>query len=116
MFRRILLAEEHYSNEGIITHQLDFFGYLSELNINFFALFDYSVLGAQLHIGFQFLLCLFIISGFYSRPTIILSWLLQLSIQNQNIYVLYSGDVVIRQVLFLASFLNLDQVWSLRKK
>ena len=65
-----------------------------------------------LQLGFA--VCL--ILGFRTRIATAVSWLLLVSIQNRNPWILNGGDVYLRCILFWTIFLPWGQVWSLDAK
>ena len=57
------------------------------------------------------LLCLFL--GYHTSTAALISWCLEMSLQNRNAMVLQGGDVVCRFLHLYALFLPLNAVWSL---
>jgi hypothetical protein len=51
--------------------------------------------------------------GYYSRTAALLSWMMEVSLQNRNFLVLQGGDVVCRFLLMYAMLLPLGACWSL---
>lgn len=63
--------------------------------------------------GVAALLAVALLLGFRTRTVMVLSWILNFSIQTRNPLVLYGGDIVLRVTMFWALFLPLGEVWSL---
>ena len=59
------------------------------------------------------LLALSLMLGYRTRTALLLSWILNFSLQTRNPLVLYGGDIVLRVTLFWALFLPLGEIWSL---
>lgn len=51
--------------------------------------------------------------GLGTRVSLLVSWVLNISIQTRNPLVLYGGDIVLREILFWSLFLPLGARWSL---
>ncbi|MBL7931800.1 MAG: HTTM domain-containing protein [Bacteroidia bacterium] len=75
--------------------------------------------------GYEFQLILFVLHficalgvlfGFRTRLSTMLTWLLTISLHNRNIFILQSGDDLLRMVLFWGLFLPWNQVYSLDAK
>lgn len=71
--------------------------------------------GAQWEIflfAVQFIFALLLTAGLFSRVAAVGSWILLVSLQNRNPYVLNVGDSILRQELFWAMFLPVSACWS----
>lgn len=66
-----------------------------------------------LHLGVQLVSALMLIIGYKTRWFLLISWLLILSLDNRNIYVIHGGDKTLRIMMFWSLFLPLGDRWSL---
>lgn len=51
--------------------------------------------------------------GYRTRLATVVTWLMMLSLMNRNLYILNSGDVLLRSLLFWGMFVPLGERWSL---
>ena len=66
----------------------------------------------QLLLAVQIAFAIGIVIGWKTRWCVFLSWVLLISIQNRNILVLDSGDVLLRSLMFWSLFIPLGNKWS----
>ncbi len=59
-----------------------------------------------------FIFGLFLLAGYKTRLSAVISWLLLISVQNRNPIILSNADVALRLLLFWAMFLPLGEVFS----
>lgn len=66
--------------------------------------------------GFHFLLALLLLLGYRTQLITVLLWLFTVSLHNRNLFILQSGDDLLRLVLFWAIFLPWGHYYSLDAK
>ena len=107
--------EAHYTDSGILP--LSVFQRLTD-GTGFWSFHG-------LHGSFTFQLLMFLLAGlfalayflgYYTRFAAVVSWVLLLSLQYRNPYVVNGGDVLLRMLLFWSIFLPLDRHWSLASR
>ena len=102
----------HYSDIGVLprevlTQKLLHSGYWSLHLINGEPWFQ------AILFGFAFIFALCLLLGYRTRWAIILTWILNISLQNRNPALIFAGDDVMRALLFWAMFLPLGATYSI---
>lgn len=102
----------HYSDYGVMPRWVALKYSQSEwyFSFHFLSGAPYFILGLFLVAGFFALL---MILGCNTRFSTIMSWLLQVSVQNRNILIIDGGDVAFRLFLLIAIFLPLGARYSI---
>lgn len=107
--------EAHYTNQGIWpTDLIKNFGW----NKGYWSLHALSgeYLPQLILFIFHFIFALGVLFGYRTRLSTLLTWLLTISLHNRNIFILQSGDDLLRMVLFWGLFLPWSEVYSLDAK
>ena len=115
LWLRAVDLEAHYTDLGIlpldvlqrVTDGTGFWTFHSLHGSSTFQLFMFSLAG---------IFALAYLFGYYTRFAAIVSWVLLLSLQYRNPYVVNGGDVLLRMLLFWSIFLPLDRHWSLASR
>lgn len=83
------------------------------------AALPFQVAGVELGGLWLLLMCfagVAVMLGWRTRVFVLVSWVLQVSFQARNPWVMYGADLLIRTLLFWGLFLPLNQVWSLDRR
>lgn len=105
----------HYSDEGMWPREvLVNFGWKN----GYWSLFllNGSAAWALFLFIIQTLLAILLLIGYRTRIATLLLWLLYVSLQNRNLYVLQAGDDLLRMILFWGIFLPWQNAYSLDAK
>lgn len=106
---RSLIA--HYTDSGVLPRDV-IINFFSE---NYFSLYyiNGSISWSVFLFIINFLCSIALIFGYKTRLTIVLCWILNLSLQNRNLILLQGGDVLLRLLIFWAMFLPLGSKYSI---
>ena len=112
LLNRSQFLEAHYTDDGVLPR--DFMHRILWQPTYFcFHAWSGSLVWQQLLFVFAFGFALLLLLGYQSRWMIIMSWLLLVSLQNRNQYLLNGGDQLLRLLLFWAIFLPLGERYSI---
>lgn len=108
---RVTDLSAHYTDQGVLPRSVLLQEVLDrwQFSIN---LVSGQVLFQALLFGVAVLAALGLLVGYRTRLMSVILWVLLLSIQYRNPLVAYSGDVLLRMLLFWAMFLPIGAYWS----
>lgn len=112
LIQRIPFIQAFYTDQGILPRFAVLMNYANPARI--------SIHAASGELWFQivlfliaFVFAIFLLLGYRSKLSSIVSWILLFSLHNRNELVLQGGDNLFHIVLFWSMFLPLSEVWSL---
>ena len=115
LFVRIFAFTAHYTDLGVMPLSFYFNTYAGESwwsihtlsSSEYYQIFLFSI---------SFIFSIFLILGYQTKLSTIMSWILLISLHSRNPAVLQGGDVMLRVLLFWAMFLPLNIRYSLDSK
>jgi uncharacterized membrane protein YphA (DoxX/SURF4 family) len=110
ILRRVPQIELFYSNQGLYSNHFALFSESARVFSLLFAFSHPAEVSLFFLVTFYFALCLVI--GWRTRLSAFMTWILMTSIVNRNLTCIYGGDTVMLNLLLIAQFLPLGNVWS----
>lgn len=115
LFVRVFAFTAHYTDFGVMPLNFYFTTYVGETWWSIHTLSS-SVYYQIFLFSISFIFSIFLILGYQTKLSTILSWVLLISLHSRNPAVLQGGDVMLRVLLFWAMFLPLNIRYSLDSK
>ena len=105
-------SEEWYGPNGIVS-ALTFARDFSHSRFSFYRFLPPRQIYVHIHLAFQLLFAMMLAIGLFSHVSALALFLLVISSQHRNPYIIYGADLVTRTMLFLLIFSQAGQILSL---